>query len=207
MFLTNLLISLTITGLYSVNAADEKCKTFFDKSGGNNICVKQGYVKAKDNSHVCKGTCDVIQCCKGEVTCNAFFINNGKSMCTDHGYENRRNHETECSVKGDCLIDDCCKNQKFETCYNYFETNGKNICETDGFLKRQKDTTKCSGKECTSVECCKGQATCQAYFAINGKSYCKDNGYENRRDHSTECTNDPCKIDECCKNKTPTETT
>eukprot|EP00121_Abeoforma_whisleri_P003365 Awhi_evm1s3022 len=214
MFWSKLLMSLAISSLYCVEAntvseraVNQKCKSLFQSSGGSNICEKQGYLKSKSNNFVCKGACDVTQCCKGEATCNAFFINNGKSMCTDHGYNNRRNHESKCSVKGACLIDDCCKNQKYETCYNYFETFGKNICKTDGFKNRRQSTTKCKGKECTSVECCKGQDTCQAFFAINGKKHCKENGYENRRNHSTECKKSPCKIDECCKNKTPTETT
>eukprot|EP00121_Abeoforma_whisleri_P004993 Awhi_evm1s4513 len=156
MLFSNILLALaTVTLCLQVDArGNEKCKDLFNKSGGSNICVKQGYVRPKSSNFRCDGDCNVQQCCQGQATCVAYFIDNGKSMCTDNGYRHRRNHSTKCSTKGKCEIDDCCKNKIVTTCKDFFgKQDSVTKCKTEGFLRANRATTQCADKTCQPTEC------------------------------------------------------
>eukprot|EP00121_Abeoforma_whisleri_P005433 Awhi_evm1s4927 len=96
----------------------ETCQDYFDEKG-KSYCVDHGYEHRRDHSTPCdKDGCSRSQCCKDKVpqppqveTCQDYFDDKGKDVCTRRGYEHRRNHSTECSKKG-CSSRQCCKGKQ-----------------------------------------------------------------------------------------------
>eukprot|EP00121_Abeoforma_whisleri_P005998 Awhi_evm1s5447 len=136
-------------------------------------------------------------------TCRRFFKDNGKDICNQNGFANRRSSSTVCKGKH-CSFDECCKNE-WKTCRNFFKDKGKSFCTSHGYANRRSSSTKCSSYSengCGEPNtCCKNYwKTCKDFFASKGKNYCVKNGFKHRRSSSTKCgTKDKgCGSDSTC---------